>query len=315
MAFFFISVTDILFKLAENTEAAREVKLDARESGLKPGKVVLVNYRRNRDVHCSDATISWGNVELMRSPAECGEYMTVIRPDLDITVLSADPNSQKDDDNENTKLCSPTRWVPAEDSDGDAHRNDSAQQQETETDWAQRDELLALIKQTNGISVDTSRLQLKCVKDVHPFRDPLKTLLCANTCPIILCAIESFRVTPTARFHKPCILVNLVFHIHNSPAAKKYIGIWVELDAQVDRFRNEILGAVEERTTTAPTPLLRKDLVRVSAQVRKGLSIDPPGLPYKCLFTHREEYSRRLKAFGQMRLAARRPLPASASPR
>jgi hypothetical protein len=92
-------------------------------------------------------------------------------------VLRADPNSQKDDDDEtDTKIFFTTRWVPAEDSDDDAQRKDSAPKQETETDRAQRDELIALIKQTSDFSVDKSRLQFESVKDVHPFRDPLKTV-------------------------------------------------------------------------------------------------------------------------------------------
>jgi hypothetical protein len=156
------------------------------------------------------------------------------------TVLRTDANNQKDDGDEtDTKLFFPTRWVPAEDSDDDARREDSASKQETETDRAQRDELIALIKQTSGFSVDKSRLQFESLKDVHPFRDPLKTvrfvsllrfhaahslcsaldlmpsrfsaLHCAKTCPIVLCAIENLRATPTASFHKSCMLVNPVF--------------------------------------------------------------------------------------------------------
>ncbi|KAF8180236.1 hypothetical protein K438DRAFT_1976759 [Mycena galopus ATCC 62051] len=74
----------------------------------------------------------------------------------------------------NTKLFFPSRWVPAEDSDHDVQRKDSAPEQETEADRAQRDELIALIKQTIGFSVDKSRLQFESVKDVHPSPDPLK---------------------------------------------------------------------------------------------------------------------------------------------
>ncbi|KAF8153610.1 hypothetical protein K438DRAFT_2026709 [Mycena galopus ATCC 62051] len=99
-----------------------------------------------------------------------------------LKLLRANHNSKKDDDDEetDTKLFFPASWIPAEDSDHDVQRNDSASEQATETDKAQRNDLIGLVKQTSGFSVDTSRLQFESVKDVHPFRDPLKTV-----CPFV----------------------------------------------------------------------------------------------------------------------------------
>ncbi|KAJ7264096.1 hypothetical protein B0H12DRAFT_1102828 [Mycena haematopus] len=95
-----------------------------------------------------------------------------------LKVLRTDANNLNNHGDEtDTKIFFTTRWVPAEDSDDDTPREDSAlKQHETETDRTQRDELIALIKQTSGFSVDKSRLQFESVKDVHPLRDPLRTV-------------------------------------------------------------------------------------------------------------------------------------------
>ncbi|KAF8125522.1 hypothetical protein K438DRAFT_2033862 [Mycena galopus ATCC 62051] len=96
-----------------------------------------------------------------------------------LKVLRTEANNQKDDGDESeTKLFFPTRWIPAEEPNYHAELQDSVLKQETESDRSHRDELIALIKRTSGFSVDKSSLQFECVKDVHPFRDPLRTIQC-----------------------------------------------------------------------------------------------------------------------------------------
>ncbi|KAJ7912647.1 hypothetical protein B0H13DRAFT_2327134 [Mycena leptocephala] len=91
-----------------------------------------------------------------------------------IKVLRTEAANNQPDygDETDTRLFFPTRWVPADDSDV---QDDLAANEETETDRAQRNELIACIKQSSGFSVDTGRLQFESVKDLHPFRDPLRT--------------------------------------------------------------------------------------------------------------------------------------------
>ncbi|KAJ6530902.1 hypothetical protein B0H10DRAFT_1973394 [Mycena sp. CBHHK59/15] len=108
-------------------------------------------------------------------PPEVSNTCTLLTPSS--AVLRTEANNQKDDGDESeTKLFFPTRWTPAEEPDHHAQLQDSALKQETESDRAHRDELIELIKRTSGFSVDKSRLQFECVKDVHPFRDPLRTI-------------------------------------------------------------------------------------------------------------------------------------------
>ncbi|KAJ7070152.1 hypothetical protein C8F01DRAFT_1115467 [Mycena amicta] len=93
-------------------------------------------------------------------------------PLLKVLRSEAKANSREDDGDESeTKLFFPTRWVPADEED-----HAQLQDSETESDRAHRDELISLIQRTSGFSVDKSRLQFECVKDVHPFRDPLRTI-------------------------------------------------------------------------------------------------------------------------------------------
>ncbi|KAJ6607146.1 hypothetical protein B0H10DRAFT_2439748 [Mycena sp. CBHHK59/15] len=66
-----------------------------------------------------------------------------------------------------------SRWVPFGSNDQlDRPQDHPELWQELAEDMARRDELIALIKE-HGFSVDKHMLKFGCVKDVHPYYDPL----------------------------------------------------------------------------------------------------------------------------------------------
>ncbi|KAJ7760688.1 hypothetical protein DFH07DRAFT_939915 [Mycena maculata] len=126
-----------------------------------------MHHKINRYSHCMFASLTPGEEP---SPQKTHRAKAPL-----LKVLRTETNNQKDDGDESETNLFQTRWTPAEEPDYHAQLQDSALKQETESDRAHRDELMALIKRTSGFSVDKSRLQFECVKDLHPFRDPLRT--------------------------------------------------------------------------------------------------------------------------------------------
>ncbi|KAJ7716433.1 hypothetical protein B0H16DRAFT_1741243 [Mycena metata] len=81
-----------------------------------------------------------------------------------------DPGSNDEEACKNLKLFFPTRWVPADD---DFSKEDyPAMAQETNVDKSRREELIALIRERNGVSVDEMRLQFDSVQ-YKPYHEPL----------------------------------------------------------------------------------------------------------------------------------------------
>ncbi|KAJ7903556.1 hypothetical protein B0H14DRAFT_2665382, partial [Mycena olivaceomarginata] len=81
------------------------------------------------------------------------------------------PTRKNSEDVADTRLFFSTRRVPAD--DDSSKENYPAMVQETDIDRKRRDELVALIQQRTGFSVDKNLLRFESVQDVHPFHDPL----------------------------------------------------------------------------------------------------------------------------------------------
>ncbi|KAJ7031514.1 hypothetical protein C8F04DRAFT_1110493, partial [Mycena alexandri] len=97
-------------------------------------------------------------------------------PMLKMVHNGSDPGSNDDEACKNLKLFFPTRWVPAD--DHSSKKDYPAMAQETEVDKSRRDELIALIRERNGFSVDETRLQFDSIEYKHPYHDPLVRFEC-----------------------------------------------------------------------------------------------------------------------------------------
>lgn len=86
-----------------------------------------------------------------------------------------------------------SRWVPFSSHDQlERPQGHPELWQELPEDMARRDELIALVKE-HGFSVDKNMLKFGCVKDVHPYHDPL-----GHVCPrfrsitVLTCGMHQF---------------------------------------------------------------------------------------------------------------------------
>ncbi|KAJ7765838.1 hypothetical protein DFH07DRAFT_809981 [Mycena maculata] len=141
----------------------------------------------------------------------------IARTDPLIKVLrSAASNLKNDGDQSETKLFFPTRWIPvdAEELEPDhlPQLQDAIFTQETQSDRTHRNELIALIKRTCGFSVDKSCLQFVDVKDVHPFRDPLRAvrfMLSLLNCTLLIIRASALDLIPTLPTDTASVLIHV----------------------------------------------------------------------------------------------------------
>jgi hypothetical protein len=106
-------------------------------------------------------------------------------PPTDCPSVLHSPTRKNSEDVADTRLFFSTRRVPAD--DDSSKENYPAMAQETDIDRKRRDELVALIQQRTGFSVDKNLLRFESVQDVHPFHDPLNGVSVNSDIPFLLC--------------------------------------------------------------------------------------------------------------------------------